>query len=644
MYGRPTLAAPESRPISTFQQFGAATEGPPVNVMKIAVCVKQVPEVAEIRFNSETNTIVREGVPNVVNPFDRRALAEAIRLRELDGGEVVVITMGPPQAREALIECLAAGADRAIHLVDQAFAGSDTLATARALAIALRPEQCDIIFCGKYSIDAETGQVGPELAEMLDWPQVTGVTKLELSDNRKVLTAERETDDGFETIECDLPVLLTAAERLIRPIKVKEPQLAAGRERPIEEVTAAELSTDTSIFGFSGSPTWVKEIRSLARPRCVEMIEGANAQEKAARLLEKLERSGALNATQQSRPSFAIPNDVEVIGDREVWVVAELLDDKLRRVSFELLGKGIELARTLNARLAAFVAGGSTSATVKPLVAHGADRVYVAEDELLARYSTAAYTSVLTGAIKTHAPIIVLLPSTSNGRDLAPRVAARLQAGLTADCIDLSLDENGVLVQHKPAFGGNIVALIISRTLPQIATVKPGMLRAARPNESREAEVIKLAMPNFDDRRTRLVQARKEVPLEVAELDEAQRVICVGTGIGGPENLAAIDALAKALEAQIGATRRVVDQGWLPRHQQIGLTGKVISPALYIGIGVRGALNHTIGIQQAGTIVAINSDPNAEIFHNADFGVVSDWLEIVPELTDTLRAARSSDS
>jgi electron transfer flavoprotein alpha subunit len=612
--------------------------------MKIAVCVKQVPEVAEIRFNPETNTIVREGVPNVVNPFDRRALAEAIRLRDLDRGEVVVITMGPPQAREALIECLAAGADRAIHLVDGAFAGSDTLATARTLAIALSRERCDVIFCGKYSVDAETGQVGPELAEMLDWPQVTGVTKLEVSDNRKTLTAERETDDGFETVECDLPVVLTAAERLIRPIKVKEPQLEAGRRKPILEVSATELSNDTSIFGVSGSPTWVQEIRSLARTRSVEIVEGANAQEKAARLLEKLEFSGALNATRQSREVLAIPDAaVGIIGDREVLVVAELLDDKLRRVSFELLGKGIELARTLNARLSAFVAGASVGAHVKALAAHGADRVYVAEDELLARYSTAAYASVLTSAIKTYAPIIVLLPSTSNGRDLAPRVAARLQAGLTADCIDLSLDKNGALVQHKPAFGGNIVALILSRTLPQIATVKPGMLRAAKPNESRVAEMIKLAMPNFADRRTRHMQVRKEVPLEIAELDEAERVICVGAGIGGPENLEAITALANAFEAQIGATRRVVDQGWLPRHQQIGLTGKVISPALYVGIGVRGALNHTIGIQQAGTIVAINSDPNAEIFHTADFGIVDDWREIVPALTEKLKTLRRHD-
>ena len=362
--------------------------------MKIAVCIKQVPEVANIKFDSDAKTIIREGVPNVVNPFDRRALAEAIRLRDLEGGEVVVITMGPPQAREALIECLGAGADRAIHLVDKAFAGSDTLATARALAMALRREECDIIFCGKYSVDAETGQVGPELAELLDWPQVTGVTKLEFDKASNVLTAERETDDGFETIECDLPVVLTAAERLIRPIKVKEPQLEAGRKKPIVEITAAELSTDTSIFGFSGSPTWVKEIRSLARARTVVMIDGANPSEKAATLIEKLESSGALRATRQSREDVVIPDAGSDAGNgtggREVWIVAELMDGRLRRVSFELLGKGIELARALNARLAAVVAGASVRDHIKTLAAHGADRVYVAEDQRLEQWSTAA--------------------------------------------------------------------------------------------------------------------------------------------------------------------------------------------------------------------------------------------------------------
>lgn len=606
--------------------------------MRLIVCIKQVPEVAEIKFNPETNTIVREGVANVVNPFDRRALAEAIRLRDQCGGVVVVFTMGPPQARDALVECLGAGADRAIHLVDKAFAGSDTLATARALALALRREHYDIIFCGKYSVDAETGQVGPELAEMLDLPQVTGATRLELSDDHKQLTIERETDDGFETIECDLPVLLTAAERLIRPIKVKEPQLEAGRAKPIVEVTAAELSADTSIFGFSGSPTWVQEIRSLARIRQVEMIEGANAEENVRTLLERLEARGALSDRTDRRDIQPAPDTpIESSSGGEVWAVAELLDGKFRRVSFELLGKGIELARMLGARLAAFLAGADVTAHAKTLAAHGADRIYLAEDELLARYTTAAYTSLLAGAITTYRPAVVLLPSTANGRDLAPRLAARLGVGLTADCIDLDVDELGALVQHKPAFGGNIVALIHSRTLPQIATVKPGMLRAVAPNRSRTAEVIDVAMPKPLDRRARLIEVRKEVPLEVAELDEAERIICVGAGIGGPQNLVAIETLARALGAQIGATRRVVDQGWLPRHQQIGLTGRVVSPALYVGIGVRGALNHTIGIQQAATIVAINIDPNAEIFHTADFGIVGDWTEIVPALIAELK-------
>ncbi|HEY3139427.1 MAG TPA: FAD-binding protein [Blastocatellia bacterium] len=609
--------------------------------MRIIVCIKQVPEVAEIKFDPQTKTIVREGVPNSVNPFDRRAVAEAIRLRDLDGGEVVVLTMGPPQAREALIECLAAGADSAIHLVDRAFAGSDTLATARALALALRQEHYDIIFCGKYSVDAETGQVGPELAEMLDLPQVTGVTKLEPSEDRKRITVERETDDGFETIECDLPALVTAAERLIRPIKVKEQQLEVGREKSIVEITAAELLADTTIFGFSGSPTWVKEIRSLARSRQVEMIEGANAEEKAAALIEKLGSRGAFESKADADNLAPITeSDARKVSEREVWTVAQLTDGKLRRVSFELLGKGIELAQKLSARLAAVLLAKDASAQVGELAAHGADKIYLAEEESLNRYTTEAHTSVLVEAIKTHNPIVVLLPSTSNGRDLAPRVAARLAVGLTADCVDLQVDEHGYLVQYKPAFGGNIVALIYSRTLPQIATVKPGMLRAARPDYSRAAEAIRLTVPKLVDQRVRLINTRKEVSLEVAELDEAQRVICVGTGIGGPESLPVIEALAQALDARIGATRRVVDQGWLPRHQQIGLTGKVVSPALYIGVGVRGALNHTIGIQQAETIVAINTDAAADIFQTADFGVVGDWAEIVPALTAKLEGVK----
>ena len=613
--------------------------------MRFIVCIKQVPEVADLKFDPETKTIIREGAQAIVSPFDRRGLAEAIRLRDLYGGEVIVITMGPPQARDALVECLGAGADRAIHLLDRAFRGADTLATARALALALKDEDYDIIFCGKYTVDAETGQVGPELAEILNLPQVTGATKLEMSEDLKSVRVERETDDGFETIECDLPVLLTAAERLVRPIKVKEPQIEIGRSKPIVEVQAIELSSDTSIFGFSGSPTWVTEIRSLARSREVEMIEGGTAEEKASRLIERLEARGALS-DEEARDFVAAPDNLSEenykreFSGREVWAFAELIDGAIRRVSFELLGKGIERAGKLNGELAAFVAGKRASSHVEALAAHGADKIYLAEAPELDRYTTEIYTSLLVHAIKTYNPLVVLLPSTSNGRDLAPRVAARLAIGLTADCIDLDINEREELIQYKPAFGGNIVALILSRTLPQMATVKPGMLRAAAPDYSRKAMVTEIVAPEVADHRARLIDARKVVSVETAELNEAKRIVCVGMGLGSPDNLPAVESLAEALGAGLGASRRVVDQGWLPRHYQIGLTGKVVSPRLYIAVGVRGNLNHTIGIQQAGTIVAINNDPNAEIFHAADYGILSDWAEIVPALTEKFRSIK----
>ena len=184
--------------------------------MNIIVFVKQIPDMVEMRFDHNKKVLIRDGVRNILNPFDRRAIAEAIKIRAAQGGEVTAITMGPPQAREALYECLAAGADKAIHLLDQAFAGADTLATARALAAATQRLPFDLILCGKYSVDAETGQVGPEVAEILDIPHITGVCSLTFEDNAGYVIAERETDEGFETIQCTLPALITAAERLVK--------------------------------------------------------------------------------------------------------------------------------------------------------------------------------------------------------------------------------------------------------------------------------------------------------------------------------------------------------------------------------------------------------------------------------------------
>jgi electron transfer flavoprotein alpha subunit len=232
-----------------------------------------------------------------------------------------------------------------------------------------------------------------------------------------------------------------------------------------------------------------------------------------------------------------------------------------------------------------------------------------------------------------------LIPSTANGRDLAPRVAARLQVGLTGDCIGLEIDDQGRLVQLKPAFGGNIVAPILSKTRPAIATVRPGMLQQAEPDFSRVAATNKFSTDAMRASRTRVIGTERNTTAGVA-LESAQVIIGVGMGLGGPEHLPALQELAAVLGAPIGATRRVVDAGWLPRQAQIGLTGRSISPRLYIALGISGKFNHMVGVQRAGLVLAINNNPDAEIFKHADYGIVGDWAHIAPALARALKTAR----
>jgi electron transfer flavoprotein alpha subunit len=318
---------------------------------------------------------------------------------------------------------------------------------------------------------------------------------------------------------------------------------------------------------------------------------------------------------------------------KAIWAVGELTGGALRHVSFELLGKGQELAQKVGGELAAVLIGNNVSRHAGELAAHGADRVYLIEGERFAEYSPIHYAAALTEAIEQLKPHAVLIPSTANGRDYAPRVAGRLGLGLTGDCVDLDVNEGGELIQYKPAFGGQIIAPIFSRTYPQMATVRPGMLARLQPDHSRSCPVQYLEVGQITDNRYRVLASSNEVGSASTELDDAEVVVCVGMGVGGPENMPVINSLARVLDAAVGATRRVVDKGWIARQQQIGLTGRAVAPSLFFGIGVRGAFNHTIGIQRAGIIVAINNDPQAEIFQVADYGIVADYAEIVPALT-----------
>jgi electron transfer flavoprotein alpha subunit len=609
--------------------------------MKVVILVKQVPLVTDLKFDPETKTLIREGVPNVINPYDRYAIVESVKLKKAHGGEAVAVTMGPPQAREAMVEALALGCDRAVHIVDRAFAGSDTLATARTLSLFLQKEGFDLVFCGKYSVDAETGQVGPEVAELLGIPQITGITKLEVSEGGRHIRATRGTDEGQEIIECDLPALLTAEERLNRPGPTPAPALEAARNRPVEVLTASDLSQDQSIFGVAGSPTWVSEIYSVASTRQPVMLEASSVDVAVHTLTDHLLAQGLFGSWQGAGETLQIKRRASgARPDRAIWVVSEMLLGKMHNATRELLGKSVELADRLHGDVVGVLIGANHDAYTAELAAYGADRVLQLEGPELLRYSPEGYANALARAIQEFRPYAVLIPATDRGRDFAPRVAARLQLGLTGDAIGLEIDAQDRLVQLKPAFGGNIVAPILSKTFPQMATVRPGMLQARQPDWSRQPLIQHLELPDVGPIRTQTVQTTQEVDASATSLEDAEIVVGVGTGLGRRENLKLARELADVLGAAIAATRRVTDANWLPRQHQVGLTGKAIAPQLYIALGIRGVMNHTIGIQRAHTIVAINKDPEAPIFQVANYGIVGDCLDIIPALTQALAEAK----
>ncbi len=605
--------------------------------MKIVVCVKQVPVVSAMRFDPQTKTLQREGVPSEVSSFDVRALLKAVELRSTHGGEVVVVTMGPPQARAALEHCLALGADRALHMVDRAFAGSDTLATARALALALRREGFDLILCGRHSTDAETGQVGPELAELLDLPQVTGVRKVKVEGGKVV--AERETDLGSETVECPLPALLSATEDLAPERFPSKADREKAKGKPIQEIHAQDLSEDLSLFGFAGSPTWVADIETVEVPREGRVLEGPLPKQVGELVSLLLVRGLFGKWAEEEGRMQPLPRERATSG-KSLWVVAEVLDGKVRPVTLELLGKASELAGKVGGEVIALLMGYGLEPHIATLARYGADRIYWIEDPSLKTYTTEPYAAVLTQAIQKFRPTIVLLPATLNGRDLAPRVAARLGLGLTGDCIDLDVDAEGRLLQYKPAFGGNVVAPILSRTSPEMATLRPGMLQKLAPDPARRAQVERLQVEGLREGRVRVLAQRREERGGAEALDYAEVVVGVGKGIGGPQHLPEIAKLAEILEAPLATTRDVADLGWLPRQCQVGLTGRAIAPKLYFAIGIRGAFEHLVGIRRAQTVVAINKNPKAPIFKAADVGLVGDWAEVVPLLTQALSEAK----
>ena len=327
-----------------------------------------------------------------------------------------------------------------------------------------------------------------------------------------------------------------------------------------------------------------------------------------------------------------------------VWVYAECRHGRIAPVALELLGAGRKLADKRGVPLSAVLLGAKIEGMAEELIACGADKVFAVEDPALASFTDDAYGNALSALAKKHKPEIILAGATAIGRSFIPRVATIMGTGLTADCTDLGIrDEDGVLLQTRPAFGGNIMATIICpHTRPQISTVRPLVMKPLARDAGRKGEIIKVNLePGFLKPRVKVLESVVE-DLDRVNLSEADIVVAGGRGLENEQGFVMIRELSDVLGGAVAASRAAVDSGWIPYPHQVGQTGKTVAPKVYIACGISGAIQHLVGMQSAETIIAINRDADAPIFDVATYGIVGDVFEIVPKLIEKFKDRKSA--
>ena len=324
-----------------------------------------------------------------------------------------------------------------------------------------------------------------------------------------------------------------------------------------------------------------------------------------------------------------------------VWVFAEQREGQLQKVSLELLGEGRKIADKLGSKLTALLIGNKVQNLVEDLSRHGADEVLVVDAPELEHYTTDGYTKAICELANAKKPNIIFIGATFIGRDLGPRVAARLETGLTADCTSLDVDvESGDLLATRPAFGGNLMATIVCpEHRPQMATVRPGVFEKLPLGEN-DATVENVEIKfNSNDIRTKIVEIIKEHK-DIVDISEANVLVAGGRGIGSEENFKMLKELAEVMNGSIAASRAAVEKGWVDKDYQVGQTGKTVRPNIYVACGISGAIQHAAGMQDSDMIIAINKDANAPIMKIADYAIVGDVNKVVPEFIAQLKAMK----
>jgi len=633
--------------------------------LTIISLMKQVPLPSEMRMGDD-GLMDRTKAKSIINVDCGYALEAGLQMKnDNPDAKLIVCSMGPPSFEESLKKALSMGYDEAYLLSDRRLGGSDTYATGLAISTMLKHlgfgkglNEDFIIVAGRQTSDGDTAHVPSQVAENMDIPQATFIEVADLKEGK--VTAKRIIEGGYQMMKLPIPCALSFTPTGIDPRRVTLQGAVKARSEEITVFNIDDVNLSDENIGLSGSPTIVAKVNNIKSERApVKMAEGHSETQLVDALLSdmKVGKNTIEIKEKKAKKEKKRPEGYEEIDFRNgasgILTWAEVVKGKISRPSLELLTPARTLANQLEegTKVITLLIGKDIGNLAKELITHGSDEVVVVDDERLEEYRILPFASIFSAVIKDKNPEIALFAATTAGRELAPRIGVKVEGGVTADCTALEIGEHinrkekkifaPILESRRPTYGESKLATILGFVCPQISTARAGTFEVPTPNENREGVITEFkAELSKDDFAVEIIETViGEGGLQ--NLFEADIIVTGGRGTSS-DDMKLVKDLATALNEQginteWASSRPIVDEGLAEYARQIGQTGKTVRPKVYLAIGISGAVQHIAGMKESETIIAINSNAKETIFNNADFGIVGEYEDIVPELIERVK-------
>jgi electron transfer flavoprotein alpha subunit len=634
--------------------------------LTIISIIKQVPLPSEMRMG-EDGLMDRTKAKSIINNDCQFGLEAGLQLRkQYQDARMIVCSMGPKSFENALRTAISMGYDEAYLLSDRKLGGSDTYATGLAISTMLKhlgftkdSKEPFIIFAGRQTSDGDTAHVPSQVAENIGIPQATFVESAKVDGTGHVI-AQRIIEGGYQVLKLPVPCLISMTPTGIPPRKPSLSGAIKARNIEIKTFGIDDIGLGTEKIGINGSPTIVVKVVEIVSERPpIKMSEGHTEAELVDSLIINLESGGNVLEKKETVAKKEVehqdfPEKDFRNGARGILTWAEVTKGKISRPSLELLTPARNLANELgnDTKVMTVIIGKNVQPLAQTLIEYGSDEVIVVEDDRLDEYIVLPYSSIFDQVIKRRNPEIALFAATTSGRELAPRIGMKTDSGVTADCTGLSIGEYAdkkegvvyrpVLESRRPTYGESKLATILGFVCPQISTARPGTFQLPERKAGKQGIISKFNAVLTDKDFVVEIMKTERGEGGLQNLFDADIIISGGRGATN-DGLNLIKALSQALKnqgvnAEWASSRPVVDDGIAEYARQVGQTGKTIRPKVYVAVGISGAIQHIAGMKESEKIIAIDRNAKSNIFRNADFGILGDYMDILPELIDRVNA------